>query len=150
MQPLLSRGGIIVLALFLAACNTHGILPRDKMVEKCELPGTNAVARLYVLRGSNVTTSHSYYVTFQEGASPEKIIYHAYSSPGVSTIRCEVEAVILLGYHRKPFVLPLEWIKSELVHKPISFYKLRLESLEYKDKVVNWDGVFVPTPTPAR
>lgn len=121
-----------------------------KPTQICQISGTNAVVRFYLFESSGgATTSDSYHVTFQDGAI-EKTIFSAYSSPGISTIQCQTDAVVLFDFHRDPIVLPLEWIKSDLKRRPLRFYKGILESLEYQEQVRHWDGVMIPTPTPAR
>lgn len=98
-----------------------------------------AIVRLYEVHGSSVTTSDSWLVTYQEPSSPEKTILSAYSSPGMKDINCKQSDVILVFYPGDyQESLPLNWIRNELIHKPLSFYKSHLRSPEYWDEVSGW------------
>ena len=66
-------------------------------------------------------------------------IFSAYSSPGVKDIKCEQSEVILIFYPGDyQEALSLDWIRNELVYKPLSFYKSHLKTPEYWDEVSDW------------
>ena len=111
----------------------------DSLVTECQLTENNAVVRLYEHHGSSVTTSDSSSITYQEPGSFKKTIFSAYSSPGVKNIKCERSKVILIFYPGDyQESLSLDWIKNELVHKPLTFYKAHLKTPEYWDEVSDW------------
>ncbi|HEX2696579.1 MAG TPA: hypothetical protein VHM28_02650 [Anaerolineales bacterium] len=108
------------------------------------MPSNDAIVRLYVFEGSSVTTSPTYSITYEEPKDKEKMIFGAYSSPGVRDIRCEQEQVVLLMYpldSDDTIILPLDWVKDELIYKPIQFEYSRLLTHEYSDRVANWKGI---------
>ncbi len=145
--PLGAGASLLVMVLALL------IVPRlpAKPTEVCEIPGTDAVIRFYRVESrGGATTSDGYRVTFQDAATDERAIFHAYSSPGISAIECQKEAVVLLDYHRDPIIISLQWIKSDLIHRPLEFYKGILNDLEYQEEVRDWGDVMIPTPTPTK
>ena len=142
---------LFIIASLGSSCNSNNEprLPRKKnLVQECTFSETNETARFYKSNGSHATTSDGYTVTFQEVGSKEKVVFYAYSSPGINEIRCEKESLILLDKHRDPYLLPIEWIKSELVFQPIRFYKMQLQTPEYVENISEWDNAYLPTPTP--
>ena len=111
----------------------------NSLITECQFTDGHTVARLYKSNGSSVTTSDSWSVTYQEVESKEKTIFSAYSSPGVKEIVCEQSEVILIFYPGDyQESLSLDWIRSDLVHQPLSFYKSHLKTPEYWDEVSSW------------
>jgi len=57
----------------------------------------------------------------------------------VKDIKCEQSEVILVFYPGDyQEALSLDWIRNELINKPLSFYKSHLKTPEYWDKVSDW------------
>jgi hypothetical protein len=111
----------------------------SSLVTECQLTENNAVIRLYEVHGSSVTTPDSWSVTYQEPSSSKKTIFSAYSSPAVKDIKCEQSEVIFIFYPGDyQEALALDWIRNELVNKPLSFYKSHLKTPEYWDEVSDW------------
>ena len=135
-----SIGFVVLLVGSAIFCRILGNGTRtDSLVTECQLTENNAVIRLYEVRGSSVTTSDSWSVTYQEPNSFKKTIFSAYSSPGVKDIKCEQSEVILIFYPGDyQEALSLDWIGNELVHKPLSFYKSHLKTPEYWDDISDW------------
>lgn len=149
-----SRPSLVTCSLILAALILGSVLicgltrnifsPPTKPVAMCQMPSNDAIVRLYVFEGSSVTTSPTYSITYEEPKDKEKMIFGAYSSPGVRDIRCEQEQVVLLMYpldSDDTIILPLDWVKDELIYKPIQFEYSRLLTHEYSDRVANWKGI---------
>ena len=111
----------------------------NSLVTECQLTENNAMIRLNEVHGSSVTTSDAWSVTYQEPNSLKKTIFSAYSSPGVKDIKCEQSEVILIFYSGDyQESLSLDWIRNELVYKPLSFSKSHLKTPEYWDEVSDW------------
>ena len=95
------------------------------------------MVRLYEVRGSSVTASDSWSVTYQEPRAKESTIFGAYSSPAMKDIVCGQNEIILV-FTDDQESLPLDWIRNELVYNPLSFYKSHLKTPEYWDEVSDW------------
>ena len=111
----------------------------DSFITECQLTENNAIVRLYEHHGSSFTTSDSWSVTYQELDSTKKTIFSSYSSPGVKEIKCEQSEVTFVFYPGDyQESISLDWIRNELVHKPLSFYKSHLKTPEYWNEVSEW------------
>ncbi len=108
------------------------------LVQQCQVPETSAVVSLETTHGGLATSSIGFFVSLEEPPAGRRIVFQATSSPSVDAIQCEKDAVVLLAKGQEPLVLPLDWIGSDLVHKPLSFSHGTLESLEYEDRVKGW------------
>jgi len=113
-----------------------------QLVAECQIPQDEGILRLYTIHGSSVTTSDSSTVTYQKSGIRESTIFSAYSSPVIKNIECGQDEVIFTFYPNEPISIPVSWIKSELISKPITFYKMELTSPEYQEKVSTWKGVY--------
>ena len=111
----------------------------NSLVTECQLTENNAMIQLDEDHGSSVTTSDTWSVTYQEPSSSKKTIFSAYSSPAVKDIKCEQNKVTLIFYPGDyQEALSLDWIRDELVYKPLSFSKSHLKTPEYWDEVSDW------------
>ena len=136
-------GALAFIALSIVNVRLIPILP-ETPTQICSIPETGEILRFYLHESQGgATTSDGYAVRYEDETTPETTIFYAYSSPGIASIECQQDAVLLLDYHRDPIVLPLKWIQTELVHESIKIYKSRLESPTYEDDVRDW-GVVGP------
>ncbi len=120
-----------------------------KPTQICYVPSSSITVRFYYHDSiGGATVSDSVSVTYQDGETPETLIFSAYSSPIITSINCNENAIILNQLHDAPIVLPLSWVQTALLREPLRFYKGKLETMAYADDVRDWKSVFVPTVTP--
>ena len=113
-----------------------------QLLAECELPKDGGVLRLSTTHGSSVTTSDSWTVSYQTSKRKKYTIFSSYSSPGIKNIECGQDQVVFIFYPNEPIIIPLSWIKEELIFRPVTFYKSELRSPEYREEVSTWKGVY--------
>jgi hypothetical protein len=110
------------ITLLLPTRNIFGNSEQETLVTQCQIKATEATVRLY--QGDGGATVASWYsVTFSGGKfSRERQIFYTYASPSITSIDCRAEEVAVIT-EQKTFRLPLDKIRTELVHQPIGFYR---------------------------
>lgn len=111
--------------------------------QTCVFGQENEWVRLYVGGSSHATTSDRYILAYQKAGSSEKIFFSAYSSPTIKELKCGGDQMTIVEFGPNPdtYTISLAWIKDELVNRPLKFYKMTLQTPEYKDKVSTWKGI---------
>jgi hypothetical protein len=87
-------GATLVLIACILGCITicglaaNWISPGEELLAQCQMPVNGAKVRLYVCRGSSLTTSDCYSITYQRPGKAEAVIFSAYSSPFINRPLC--------------------------------------------------------------
>lgn len=108
------------LYLLLPGRNVFGNPAFEREFQRCSVPGSGEVVRLYEGNGG-ATTAFWYTVTFDEGwLARERQIFFAYGSPEIKRVVCRGDAVDLVLEEglESPEILPLEKIRRELQYHP--------------------------------
>lgn len=93
----------------------------ERELQRCSIPGSSEVLRLYEGNGG-ATTAFWYTVTFDGGwLSRERQIFYSYGNPEVKRIACREDAVdLILEEGEPPESLPLQKVRRELRSRPIA------------------------------
>ena len=145
--------GASVLTITLLSCssqNSKRPLALGKPVSSCTFSAPSATVRLYVDEGTLAIGTTDYTITYQDATVTETIIFDSVSSPYVEDIYCADSMLLFDGKSVNTSRIQIErdWITKELIKSPLLFYKSKLASIEYANRVASWPIVFVPTLTP--
>jgi hypothetical protein len=145
-----SLSGMLLISILLSCTSQRAQkLPSQGTPKSaCNFPSTTAWVRLYIDDGTLATGHTEYVVTYQDDHIEEAIIFYSVSSPFIESVECKNRKLILITneINAPSMELDLDWVTKELVQSPLTFYKSKLQSLQYASRVKGWPLIVIPTP----